>query len=116
MTTNEEHNRVLQDAANEGADEERAFLAVKRKGWNCVRPLVFWYYRHLCRIRVRGIEQRVDKELSTVSTPEDRVRAREILANETFAGGGIRVGGGAATAEQPLERGAGGRGPSGEWL
>jgi hypothetical protein len=106
MTTNEELNKVLQSAAEEGADEEQAFLAVKRKGWGCVRPLVFWYYRHLCRRRVRHIEQRVDEELSTLSTPEDRIKAREILAQETFAVGGIRVEWGAATAEQHLERAA----------
>jgi hypothetical protein len=105
MTTTEELNKVLHDAAEEGLDEEQAFLAVKHKGWGCVRPLVFWYYRHLCRIRVRHIEQRVDEDLSTASAPADRVRAREVLARETFAlPDGTRVEWGEATEGQHLAR------------
>jgi hypothetical protein len=105
MTTIEGLNKVLQEAADGGLDEEQVFLAVKRKGWDCVRPLVLWYYRHLSRRRVRSIEQRVDEELSASSGPVDRIKAREVLAHETFAlPDGTRVEWGEATEEQHLAR------------
>jgi hypothetical protein len=105
MTTIEGINEVLREAAENRLDDEGAFLAVKHKGWECVRPLISWYYRNLCRSRVRAIEQSVDEELALLTAPDDRIRAREILARETFAlPDGTRVEWGRATAEQHLER------------
>lgn len=115
MTTTEKLNKVLREAADDGADEEEAFARVKRAGWGCVRPLVGWWYRNICRQRVRVLEQRTDRELAVAATPRDRVRAREALAHETFAlRDGTRVEWGKATAGQHEERAEMQRALSGE--
>jgi hypothetical protein len=76
---------VLAFAARNRLSDDEAFALVERHAKASLRSLVAGVYHNLQRSLVRDIEQEVDDALVIAESPRDRVSARRLLAEETFA-------------------------------
>lgn len=76
---------VIRFATENGLSDDEAFALAERQAQAALKQLFLYELHRFQRSYVRIIEQAVDRKLEIATTPQDRVAARRMLAEETFS-------------------------------
>ena len=98
---------VIRFATEQGLSDDEAFSLAERQAQAALKQLFLYELHRFQRFYTRTIERAVDGKLQVATTPQDRVEARRMLAEETFSlEDGSSVPWLSATAEQHRARAA----------